>query len=97
MIINLDSKSRIRGTSLCWQLENLTLSKGKREWRPIGYYSTLNGAVRGAVQRQIRTAPAEGVNESIRAVDAIIADLTKALEPHVTVDTCDHLAKPTQH
>ena len=71
MIINIDDKTRVRGTELCWQIETLRKSKGVLIWKPIKYYTTFGMALREAAQREIRTAPAIGITEAIEACNRV--------------------------
>lgn len=71
MIIEIDDKTRIRGTEHCWQLEKTKIVKGKTEWRPFKYFTTMDGALRGAAQREIRTDPAHGINQAITACNRV--------------------------
>ncbi len=67
MIIPLDDKTRIRGTTECWQLEKQKKVKGQLEWRAFKYFTTMDSALQEAAQREIRTFPAMGVTEAIEA------------------------------
>jgi len=71
MIIDLDDKTRIRGTKTCWQLESARTVKGVVEWRPQKYFLTLDDALRSAAQREIRTNPAHGITEAIDACNRV--------------------------
>jgi len=71
MIIDLDDKTRIRGTEQCWQLERTRTVKGVVEWRPRNYFVTLDDALRSAAQREIRISPARGITEAIDACNRV--------------------------
>ena len=71
MIIPIDDKTRIRGTEQCWQIETLRKSKDGSLWRPVSYFTTFGKALHEAAQREIRTVPAIGFIEAIRAVNQI--------------------------
>ena len=71
MIIDLDAKTRIRGTSDCWQLEFVRISNGKPEWRPRKFFASLEQAVNAASAMEIRTSPAHGVVEAKAACERI--------------------------
>ena len=64
LIIHLSEKLRIRGTDRAWQLEFL---KSDGEWRATKYFTTMDGALHEAAQREIRTIPATGITEAIDA------------------------------
>jgi hypothetical protein len=76
MIIQLDKNTRIVGTPMCWELQSPRKSRGRIEWRPYKYFPTLGEAVRRAADDEIRTAPAEGIAEALRAADAVLAKYT---------------------
>ena len=65
MIIPLDDKTRIRGTTECWQLEKRKNVKGRFEWRAFKYFTTMDNALHEAAQREIRIYPAQGIVEAI--------------------------------
>ena len=71
MIIDIDNKTRIRGTEMCWQLEKTKIVRGKVEWRPFKYFTQMDKALREAAQREIRTDPAHGFNQAIVACNRI--------------------------
>ena len=67
MIIMLDENYRIAGNEHCWQLEKRKVVKGRTEWRPFKYCTTMDNALREAAQREIRTHPAEKLSDAIEA------------------------------
>ena len=71
MIIDIDSKNRIRGASNCWNLESERIIKGKPDWGADGYYSTFANALHAAAQRELRTDPAHGIAEAMEAVNRL--------------------------
>ena len=76
MIIDIDSKTRIKGTSEAWELQRLRNYKGTTKWEPFKWFSTFRQAVAEAVHRDIRTHPAHGLSEAIEAV----SDVTQKYE-----------------
>ena len=76
MIINIDDKTRIKGTEDSWQLELMPDRKPdskSKDWKVKGYYTTLRKALEGALQREIRTHPAEGISDAMQALDDLAA------------------------
>ena len=71
MIIDIDDKTRIRGTEQCWQLERTRTVKGETEWRPYKYFTSFADALRSAAQREIRVSPASGITEAIDACNRV--------------------------
>ena len=72
MIIQIDEKKRIHGTSMCWQLER---PKHRKEtglvWEPYKYFATFGQALGAAGEEEIRTHPARTLAEAIAAVSTI--------------------------
>ena len=71
MIITLDAKNRIRGTSACWQLEEMRQAKDESRWIPYKYFATFGQALTAAAQRELRTDPAQTITEALRACDRV--------------------------
>ena len=71
MIIPLDDKTRIRGTTECWQLEKQKKVKGQLEWRAFKYFKSMDSALHEAAQCEIRTFPATGIAEAIGACNRV--------------------------
>ena len=80
MIIDLDAKYRIRGTESCWQLEVWSLSKGKPKWTPKKYYKDFASALHEAVQRELRTDPAHGLNEALATIERLTEKYAKIFD-----------------
>ena len=72
MIIQIDDKTRIKGTSHCWELQTHRLYKGGMKWEPFKYFPSFRQAVADAVHREIRIHPAHGIAEAILAVAVIV-------------------------
>jgi len=68
MIVQIDEKTRIKGTSHCWELQSHRLHKGQLKWEPFKYFPSFRQAVAAAVHREIRVHPAHGLSEAILAV-----------------------------
>ena len=80
VIISLDSKNRIRGTEMCWQLERTRMRKGRVVWQPYKYFPTFDQALAAAGEREIRTAETHGLAEAIRAVHQLIPKYSQIVE-----------------
>lgn len=88
MILKISARTQIRGTPTCWQVEQRRKDKGKLRWRPTKYYTTLDRAVRGLAQREIRLAPTTTLAEAITAADAIVARYTRLLDEAPNTKGC---------
>ncbi len=64
MIIPLDDKLRIRGTTECWQLEQLKKIKDANEWRAFKYFTTVDNALHETAQRELRVYPTQTLAEA---------------------------------
>ena len=80
MIISLDSKNRIRGTEMCWQLERTRMRKGRVVWQPYQYFQTFGQALAAAGEREIRTAPIQDLSEAIKAVHQLLPKYSAIVE-----------------
>ncbi len=67
MIIPLDETLRIRGTTECWQLERLRITKGEPTWKPFKYFSSMDSALHAAAQRELRIYPTQTLTEAFDA------------------------------
>ena len=68
MIIRIDSKKRIRGTSRCWQIEHLGQRNGESYWEPRKYFLTFRQALQRAADDEIRCHSASTIPDAIEAV-----------------------------
>ena len=64
-IIHVTKDLRINGTQRAWQLEQAKAVQGHLRWEPTNWFSTLPAAIQFLVERNIRTAPLEGLVEVI--------------------------------
>ena len=81
MIIQLDSRTRIVGTSRAWELQRLRNYKGGKKWEPYKWFSTFRQALDEAVHSEIRTHPAHTLVEAIEAVSAVVRRVSKLIPP----------------
>ncbi len=72
MIIPIDEKTRIVGTSRAWELQRRRNYKGGKRWEPYKWFSTFRSALEEAVHREIRTHPAASLSEAIEAVSVLV-------------------------
>lgn len=80
MIINLDAKTRIRGTTHCWQLERGYVNKGEMRWHAEKYFVTFHAAVLEAYRHEIRTHHAEGIDQALQAAEQALAKYKTILD-----------------
>ncbi len=81
MIIQLDSKTRISGTERAWELQRPRIRKGNVRWEAFKWFNSFSTALEEAVQCEIRTHPAVGLSEAIKAVSAIVRRYEDLIPP----------------
>ena len=72
MIIQLDSETRIKGTSRCWEIQRRRNYMGGKRWEPYKWFSTFRSTLEEAVHREIRVHPATSLSEAIEAVSGLV-------------------------
>jgi len=72
MIVQLDPKTRIKGTERAWELQHPRNRNGEERWEPYKWFTTFRSALDEAVQREIRIHPANGLSEAIEAVSGLV-------------------------
>ena len=72
MIVQIDPKSRIRGTNHCWELQRLRKRNGDQSWEAYKWCISFCSALEEAVHRDIRLHPAYGLAEAIEAVSGLV-------------------------
>ncbi len=82
MRINIGKRYRLTTDEHCWVLERLRAKKeGSRaapRWAALGYYGSLELALRGMADKSIRTAETVGLQELQTHVAGLCADLAAA-------------------
>ena len=72
MIIQIDEKTRIKGTSRCWELQRHRRYKGRMKWEPYKWFPSFRQAVADAVHREIRVHPARTLADAIDGVADVV-------------------------
>ncbi len=72
MIVQLDPKTRIKGTERAWELQHPRNRNGEERWEPYKWFNSFGQALDEAVHREIRIHPAYGLSEAIHAVSEIV-------------------------
>jgi len=81
MIIQIDEKTRIKGTSRCWELQRIRNYKGEKKWEPYKWFSTFRQALDEAVHKEIRLHPARTLADAIDAVSVLVRRISKLIPP----------------
>ena len=79
MIVQLDPKTRIKGTERAWELQRTRNRKGELIWEPYKWFTTFRSALEQAVHREIRTHPAASLSEAIEAVSGLVQRYEKLI------------------
>ena len=79
MIIQIDERTRIKGTPNCWELQRQRNYKGAKTWEAYKWFVSFRQALEEAVQREIRTHPAYGLSEAIEAVSGVVQKYEKLI------------------
>ena len=72
MIIQIDEKTRIKGTSHCWELQRTRNYKGSKKWEAYKYFPSFRQAVADAVHRDVRLHPARTLVDAIDGVADVV-------------------------
>ena len=81
MIIQIDEKTRIKGTGNCWELQRIRNYKGQKKWEPHKWFRTFRQALDEAVHCEIRTHSAQTLSDAIDAVSALVRRISKLIPP----------------
>lgn len=79
MIVQLDPKTRIKGTERAWELQRTRTRKGELTWEPYRWFQSFGCALDEAVHREIRLHPANGLADAIEAVSSIVQRYTELI------------------
>ena len=79
MIIQIDKKHSIESDIHCWVVREKT--KSKKEYKHIGFYSTLESAIKNFVELKIRMIKSNNLNKILSEIQKIRKDMNKVLKP----------------
>ena len=80
MIIPLNNSFRVRGTEHCWQLEKLKVVNGQNEWRAFKYFTTMDSALHGAAQRELRLFLSNTLPDAFAACEAVTSKYSQIFD-----------------
>ena len=81
MIVQIDEKTRIKGTPRCWELQRIRNHKGDSSWEAYKWFATFRQALDEAVHSEIRTHPAQTLAEAIEGVSEILRRISALIPP----------------
>ena len=79
MIIQLDPKTRIKGTERAWELQRQRNHKGGTKWESYKWFTTFRSALEEAVHREIRLHPARTLADAIDGVSDVLQKFEKLI------------------
>ena len=86
MFLKINNDYAIESDAVSWAVSKRTIEPKKGEyWKQIAWYSTLENAANGLLQRQIRTLEVDSLTEAIKGVEGLAKGLSEALSPKYEV------------
>ena len=86
MFLKINNYYAIESNSMGWAVSKYTVEPKKGDyWKQIAWYSTLENAANGLLQRQIRCLEVDTLNAAIKGVSGLARELTKALSPKYNI------------
>ena len=86
MFLKINDDYAMESDALSWAVSKRAIEPKKGDhWRQIAWYSTLENAANGLLQRQIRCLEVETFTEAIKGVEGLARDLSEALIPEYEV------------
>ena len=86
MFLKINNYYAIESNSMGWAVSKYTVEPKKGDyWKQIAWYSTLENAANGLLQRQIRCLEVDSLNEAIKGVEGLARGLNEALSPEYEV------------
>ena len=79
MIVQLDPKTRIKGTERAWELQRQRNYKGGTKWESYKWFTTFRSALEEAVHRDIRLHPARTLADAIDGVSDVLQKFEKLI------------------
>ena len=82
MFLKINDDYAIESDSMSWAVSKRAVEPKKGEhWKQIAWYSTLENAANGLLQRQIRCLEVDSLTEAIKGVSGLVEELVGALTP----------------
>ena len=86
MFLKINKNYAIESDSRSWAVSKLKESPKKgKYWKQIAWYSTLENATNGLLQREIRCLEVDSFTEAIKGAERLVKELTTALTPELEV------------
>ena len=86
MFLKINDDYAIESDAMSWAISKRAIEPKKGDhWKQIAWYSTLENATNGLLQRQIRCLEVDTFNEAIKGVQGLARELTEVLSPKLEV------------
>ena len=86
MFLKINNDYAIESDAVSWAVSKRTIEPKKGEyWKQIAWYSTLENAANGLLQRQIRCLEVDTLNDAIKGVEGLARELVGALSPEYEI------------
>ena len=84
MFLKINDDYAIESDAMSWAVSKRAIEPKKgAHWKQIAWYSTLENAANGLLQRQIRCLEVDSLTEAIKGVEGLATELTEALSPKI--------------
>ena len=86
MFLKINNDYAIESDATCWAVSKRIIKPKKgKHWKRIAWYSTLENAANGLLQREIRCLEVDTLTKAIKGVQGLARELTEALSPEYEV------------
>ena len=86
MFLKINDDYAIESDAMSWAVSKRVIEPKRGEhWKQIAWYSTLENAANGLLQRQIRCLEVDTFNKAIKGVEGLARGLSEALSPEYEV------------
>ena len=86
MFLKINDDYAIESDAMGWAVSKHAIEPKKGDhWKQIAWYSTLESAANGLLQRQIRCLEVDSLTEGIKGVEGLARGLSEALSPEYEV------------
>ena len=86
MFLKINDDYAIESDATCWAVSKRVIELKKGEyWKRIAWYSTLENAANGLLQREIRCLEVDTLTKAIKGVQGLAKGLSEALSPEYEI------------
>ena len=86
MFLKINNNYALESNTCGWAISKWTVEKKRgKYWKQIAWYSTVENATNGLLQREIRCLEVDTLKDAIKGIEGLSKELTEALSPEYTV------------